>query len=130
MNKKGWRNMSDVLLQQILSEMKGIKTDISGIKSDVSTLKSDVSALKLHVEVLNTDMSEVKKEQQLTNKRLSSIETKQDTIYINYVSLTEIQSKTLSLLEQLQTDVEFTYQKTAMNDLKINRIETNSTHKH
>ncbi|WP_143565340.1 hypothetical protein [Sporosarcina sp. P7] len=122
--------MSDVLLQQILSEMKGIKTDISGIKSDVSTLKSDVSALKLHVEVLNTDMSEVKKEQQLTNKRLSSIETKQDTIYINYVSLTEIQSKTLSLLEQLQTDVEFTYQKTAMNDLKINRIETNSTHKH
>ncbi|WP_144034677.1 hypothetical protein [Sporosarcina sp. P16b] len=115
--------MSDVLLQQILSEMKGIKTDIS-------LIKSDVSALKLHVEVLNTDMSEVKIERQLTNKRLSSIETKQDTIYMNYVSLTEIQTKTLSLLEQLQTDVEFTYQKTAMNDLKINRIETNSTHKH
>ena len=73
-------------------------------------------------------MLEVKKEQQLTNKRLSSIESKQDIDYQQTGSLSETQ--TLSLLEQLQSDVEFTYQKTAMNDLKINRIETHSIHKH
>lgn len=103
--------MSDVLLQQIFSEMKSIKTDVSVIKSDVETLKSNVDAL-------NTEMLEVKKEQQLTDKRLSSIESKQDIIYKQIGSLSEPQMKTLSLLKQLQLDVEFSYQKTAMNDLK------------
>ena len=113
--------MSDVLLQQIFSEMKSIKTDVSVIKSDVGTLKSNVDAL-------NTEMLEVKKKQQLTDKRLSSIESKQDIIYKQIGSLSEPQMKTLSLLKQLQLDVEFSYQKTAMNDLKISRIETHSVH--
>ena len=56
-----------------LSEMKSIKNDLSEIKSDVSTNKSNV-------DVLNTEMLEAKKEQQLTDKRLSSIESKQDII--------------------------------------------------
>ena len=72
----------------------------------------------------------MKKEQQLTNTRLSALESKQDAIYTHTSFLTEMQSKNLSLLEQLQSDVEFTYQKTAMNDLKINRIETHSIQKH
>ncbi len=51
-------------------------------------------------------------------------------MYQQTSSLSETQTKTLSLFEHLQSDVEFTFQKTAMNDLKTNRIETYSIHKH
>ncbi|WP_158232216.1 hypothetical protein [Sporosarcina sp. P20a] len=110
--------------------MKSIKNDVSMIKSDVSTLKSNVGTLKSNVDVLNTEMLEAKKAQQLTDKRLSSIDSKQDIIYKQTGSLSEPQMKTPSLLEQVRLDVEFTYQKTAMNDLYINRIETHFIHKH
>ncbi len=51
-------------------------------------------------------------------------------MYQQTSSLSETQTKTLSLFEHLQSDVEFTYQKMAMNDLKTNRIETYSIHRH
>lgn len=101
--------MSEVLLQQILNEMKGIKNEVVDLKNEVTGIKD---------------------EQKLTNERLTSIESKQEIIYKQTGTLTETQSKSLSLLEHLQSDVEFTYKKTAMNDLKINRIETTFIQKH
>ena len=48
--------MEHAVLQEILTEIKGIKSDISELKSDVSELKSDVSELKSDVSGLKDDV--------------------------------------------------------------------------
>ncbi|AXH99713.1 hypothetical protein DV702_08195 [Sporosarcina sp. PTS2304] len=100
--------MSEVLLQQILNEMKGIKTEVSDIKIEVSNIKveisdikNDISDLKNEVSGIKNEVTGIKDEQKLTNERLTSIESKQEIIYKHTGTLTETQSKSLSLLERL-----------------------------
>ncbi|MBP1916395.1 chromosome segregation ATPase [Lederbergia galactosidilyticus] len=54
--------MSEKILNQILVEIKEIKTDVSTLKEDVSTLKEDVSVLKEDVSTLKTDVSNLKED--------------------------------------------------------------------
>ena len=98
MRSERMRNVSEKLLQQILEELKGVKTELKDIKC----------------------------EQQLTNERLTNIEVKQQVIFEQTGNLTEYHNETISRIDRLQTDIEFTYQKTALHDLKINRMENNS----
>lgn len=100
--------MSEKILQQILEELKGVKTELTDVR---------------------TELKDVKCEQQLTNDRLTNIEVKQQVIFEQTGNLTEYHHETISRIDRLQTDIEFTYQKTALHDLKINRMEnTNNAH--
>lgn len=73
------------------------------------------------------ELKDVKHEQQITNERLTNIEEKQQMIYEQTGKITEYHTETTSRIDRLQTDIEFTYQKTALHDLKIHRIENNSS---
>jgi outer membrane murein-binding lipoprotein Lpp len=48
------------LLQELLTEVKGIKVDLAEVKSDVKELKTDVATLKTDVNVLKTDVATLK----------------------------------------------------------------------
>ena len=76
------------------------------------------------------ELQAIKQEQRVTNERLTNIETKQHVIFEQTGKLSEFHTETISRLDRLQTDVEFTYQKTALHDLKINRIVNDSSQKH
>lgn len=55
--------MSEVLLQQILSELKGVKTDIEGIKTDIVGMKKDIEGIK-------SEIIDIKNEQQIMKVQL------------------------------------------------------------
>ncbi|AIQ43391.1 hypothetical protein MKZ24_11155 [Paenibacillus sp. FSL R7-0297] len=38
--------MSDPILQQILTELQGMKSDLSEVKSDLGTMKADIDSIK------------------------------------------------------------------------------------
>lgn len=71
-------------------------------------------------------LQDIKHEQQVTNERLTNIEVKQQVIFEQTGKLSEYHTETISHLNNLRSDIEFTYQKTALHDLKINRIENTS----
>ncbi|MGD6967392.1 hypothetical protein ACQCVP_13255 [Rossellomorea vietnamensis] len=48
------------ILKQILSELRGIKTDVGDLKADVGSLKTDVGDLKADVGDLKTDVGGLK----------------------------------------------------------------------
>lgn len=49
----------DDILNQILCEIRDVKTEVKGIKEDVSTLKEDVSILKQDVKVLKQRVTNI-----------------------------------------------------------------------
>ena len=71
------------------------------------------------------ELKDIKHEQQITNNRLTNIEVKQQVIF-EQTGKPEYHTEAINRIDLLQTDIEFTYQKTALHDLKINRIENNS----
>lgn len=76
--------MSDQILQQILVELQGmrsnlneVKVDVSGLKTDLSEVKADVSGLKADVSGLKSELSEVKAD--LAEVKADIISIKEDT---------------------------------------------------
>ncbi len=59
----------ELLLKEILGEIKHMRTDISDLKSDVSGLKTDVSKLK-------DDVADIKTKQQEDHQILRALEHK------------------------------------------------------
>ena len=49
----------DNILLELVSEVRGIKTDVSDLKTDVSDLKTDVKGLKTDVSDLKTDVKDL-----------------------------------------------------------------------
>lgn len=96
--------MNEQLLKQISDELKGVKEEIAGIK---------------------TDVFEIKLEQQKTNERLTSIESKQQIIYEQTGKLTEYHSETMSHLEQLATkdDLDSFDKKISQHEREIFKIK-------
>lgn len=105
--------LSEAILQKILSEITGLKDGMGSVTSEVSGLKNEMSSVKSEVNSLKVE----------TNKRLDAIEKKQQLIYNQTGNLTAYHTETMTEIRQLQKDVELTYQKTALHDLQINRLE-------
>lgn len=51
--------MDNEILQEILSEIKGIKTDVKGINTEISEIKTEISGIKTEVQNLNNRMDTV-----------------------------------------------------------------------
>lgn len=134
MIEKAGNKLSDILLQKILSEiiglrddMDGMKSDINDMKTDMDSMKSDINNLKSEMNDVKTDVTSMKTEQKTTNERLLSIEKKQNLIYSQTRNLTTYHTEIIAQIEQLHTDMEFTYQKTALHDLQLNRLQNISS---
>ena len=72
-----WELMSEILLQQILSELKSVKTDVEsmkadfqGMKADFQGMKTDIEGMKTDIEGMKTDIKGIKQEQQLMKIQL------------------------------------------------------------
>lgn len=115
--------MSEALLKQILQEVTGLKSDINELKTDMQSVKVDIAGLKADVSGLKEDVASIKQEQIKMNERISRLETRQLAIYEQTGNLTTYHTETLARIDRLQTDVEFTYHKTAQHDLQLNRLE-------
>ena len=82
--------MSEPLLQQILVELKDMKSEFSTMKSEISTMKSEIGTMKSEISTIKNDMatkkdvellasikqavSEVNKEVVATSERVQNIE--------------------------------------------------------
>ncbi|MFC5450104.1 histidine kinase [Paenibacillus aestuarii] len=75
--------MSEQLLQQILTELKGIKTDQQSMRIDIQELKIDVQELKTSQQSMRVDIQELKTGQQKLEAEI--IEIKKDTALIPFI---------------------------------------------
>ncbi|GIN57389.1 hypothetical protein [Lederbergia ruris] len=110
--------MSEKILNQILVEIKEIKTDISTLKTDVSNLKEDVSTLKVEQQKTTTHMAKM-------DERLSNLESKQNSIHKQTGKLLEYHSETISHFETLATkeDLEYFDKKISEHEREIFKIK-------
>ncbi len=72
--------MSEALLQQILSEVQGMKSDIQTLKSDMQTVKSDVQTLKSDVQTLKSDVQTLKSDVQTLKSDMHTVKSEQATM--------------------------------------------------
>ena len=94
--------MENQILNQILYEIKDMKTDIKELKTDVGELKADVSTLKTDVRTLKTDVSELKTDVRTLKTDVSNIKNQLDDLEVkNANNHLEIKQQ----LEQLSKDV-------------------------
>lgn len=68
--------MEQKLLNQILVEITGLKTDVVEIKTDISVLKQEVSELKNDVSVLKEDVNGLKQEVSVLKTDMNKLEMK------------------------------------------------------
>ncbi len=61
------------ILQQILSELVGLRQDVTELKTDVAVLKTDVAVLKKDVAVLKTDVAVLKKDVAVLKKDVAKL---------------------------------------------------------
>jgi chromosome segregation ATPase len=124
--KKEGGKMMDEILQQILHELRDLKSDVSGLKSDVSSLKSDVSGLKSDVSSLKSDVSSLKAGQE-------RIETKVDNLALELRSNFKFTNDKLeehksiftvvsNEIKGIKGDIEFLSGKSGKHDTEINHI--------
>lgn len=113
--------MDHSILNQILVEVKGVKTEVASLKADVNGLKAGMNSLK-------GEVKELKTEQEKTNDRLSSIESKQNLIYEQTGTLSDFRTETLSRLDKLVSKGDLAYydKKISEHDREIFNIKTSS----
>lgn len=73
--------MDNQILQQILDELKIIKTDVSDLKTDVSGLKTDVSSLKAGQERIEKKLDSVYEQTADLTEFSADANTKLDNIH-------------------------------------------------
>ena len=74
--KKAVNTMTDnEVLNLILSEMQGMKTDIQTFKSDMLDMKSDMQDMKSDIQNLKADMQDVKSDIRKLNVRVDNLES-------------------------------------------------------
>ena len=70
------------ILNEILSEVKTIKTDINGLKDEAKTIKTDINGVKDEVKTIKTDINGLKDE-------VKTIKTDIKTMKVDISSLKE-----------------------------------------
>lgn len=112
----------DEMLQQILAELKSLKSDVAGIKDgqerleeDVAWLKTDVNGLKEGQERLETKMDnlvlELRNSYKYTNEKMEEHRNAFEN--------------TARELKIVKIDIDYLSSKTGIHDTKINRILSN-----
>lgn len=98
-------------LTPITKDIAEIKEDINGMKEDINELKSEVNGIKEEV----SDM----------NVRLTSIESKQDIIFIQTGKLSEFRDETAATLSQIATkeDLEYFDAKASRHEREIFKLK-------
>ncbi|AJH77933.1 hypothetical protein [Heyndrickxia coagulans] len=98
----------DEILQQILHELRDLKSDVSGLKSDVSSLKSDVSGLKSDVSSLKSDVSGLKSDVSSLKSDVSSLKSDVSSLKVGQE---RIETKVDNLALELRSNFKFTNDK-------------------
>ncbi|GIN73195.1 hypothetical protein J14TS2_36700 [Bacillus sp. J14TS2] len=127
--------MSEKILNQILVEIRGIKTDVSTLKTDVSslkedvtTLKTDVSSLKEDVTTLKTDVSSLKEDVTTLKTDVSSLKEDVTTLKTDVSSLKEDVTTLKTDVSNLKEDVstlKVEQQKTSVHMAKMDERLSN-----
>jgi regulator of replication initiation timing len=81
------------LLELVLNKVTNMEAEQQSVKKDISLIKETMATKE--------EVTEIKLEQQKTNERLTSIESKQQIIYEQTGKLTEYHTETMSQFEQL-----------------------------
>lgn len=101
--------MSEKLLQQILTELTGIKNEVTGIKNEQATIKSQLEE--------NTQLTKaIFNRQEETDAKLENLTMEVHKIHGDLSSLKDE-------LKDIKDEVTFTYQKTSKNELDIFKLQ-------
>lgn len=131
--------MSEQLLKELLSEVKGIKSDITEMKKDITDMKSDITNMKSDITNMKSDITNMKSDIKLLRHDVDQlkIDTKRlrqdvDIMKPQLQENTEItkaihhrQEETDARLESLSMDVAKAYGEISAVKESVNVIEKN-----
>lgn len=78
------------ILNELLTEVKAIKTDIGGLKEGQCRMESDIGGLKEEVKTIKTDIGGLKEEVKTIKKDIGSLKEGQHRIEIQVLENTQI----------------------------------------
>lgn len=105
--------MNEIILQQILDEVKGIKAEQQRHGDHIHQLITTVGALGKSFNALEKTVNSLDKKVDELDKKFDTLEKKVDANHKHVISA----------LSDLKRDVEFTYDKTSRNELEIQRFK-------
>lgn len=128
--------MNEKILQQILSEVAGIKgeladvkTDMADMKTDMADMKNDMAGMKTDMVGMKTELASVKAQLDENTKLTRAILDRQEETDARLESVAMDIHKMQGAITSLKEDVsdikgglEFTYQKTTKNEMDIFKI--------
>ncbi|BAQ10951.1 hypothetical protein OXB_2480 [Bacillus sp. OxB-1] len=111
--------MSEKLLQQILAELKDVKTEMKDFKFELNEIKSKVDDNTKKLETLD-ELKEItlalRDRQEETDARLESLAM---DVHKMQGNVTDIKEQ----LADIRSELEFTYQKTAKNEMELFKLK-------
>lgn len=100
--------MSEILLQQILSELKGMKTEIVGMKTDIEGIKTDIEGIKTEQQIMKVQLNEntqliraIYDRQEETDARQEALTMDMHKLHGEVASIKEEQSLHSDILQKL-----------------------------
>ena len=115
------KSILDAALQPIHLELKAIDQRFDGMDQRFDGIDRRFDGMDERFDSLEGELKEFRAE---TKTALQVIQSGQQG---TRAEMTQRFNETKKGLERLESDIEFTYKKTAMHDLKLNRIENNPT---
>lgn len=142
--------MHTEILEQILSEVTGLKSEMAVIKHDIAGMKSDISDMKNEIADVKSEMADMKGEiadvknemadmkseiahlQQQTSENTQLIkailhrqeesDAKLENLTIHVEKLHDEMSSMRKDITGIKNEIEYTYQKTSKNELEIFKL--------
>ncbi|WP_078428139.1 hypothetical protein [Alkalihalobacterium alkalinitrilicum] len=119
--------MSDQILQQILQELKIIKSDQQQMKDDQQEMKSDIQNMKPLLDENTAIVKAIRDRQEETDAKLENLATDVHQIHGEIARLDEkidvTHKEIVDELQNIRNDLDFTYQKTAINEREIYKLK-------
>ncbi|MEI2400672.1 MULTISPECIES: histidine kinase [Paenibacillus] len=97
--------MSDPILQQILTELQGMKSDLSEVKSELSEVKSELGTMKADIDSIKEDTKLIPLIQQAVSEVNAEVIATRDTLERIDKTLT-VHDATLDMLARRSIDQE------------------------
>lgn len=101
--------MSEGLLQEILHELKGMKSELTDVKSEMADMRSEMTDMK-------TEMTNVKRELGSLNQRVGSLEAGQQKLAM------KIENEVIDKIRALFDDREMQNHRLDRIDVKLENI--------
>ncbi|MFJ7971401.1 hypothetical protein [Psychrobacillus sp. NPDC096389] len=115
--------MSEKLLQQILSELTGIKSEITGINNELATINNEITIIKSNQATIKAQLEENTQLTKAIFNRQEESDAKLESLSMDIHKIHGDLSSLKGEMRDIKNEVTFTYQKTSKNELDIFKLQ-------